>query len=303
MSDLSLVITTYNRAAVLWRLLDALKAQSDQDFQVVIGIDGSTDGTAEMLAGLRPGFDLAWVDTGCKGYGLAVARNMGILRSEGRAVVILDDDSFPDPGFVAAHKAAVTSGVISAGPRFPADPEGDPRLAWKAQELMRLPPRTPFTIPQMRHDWPNAYLLENNICLLREDWIAAGMFSERLKLYGFIGQEFFARAEFLGLRYQLCPEAAIRHHGDLAGDNGLHTSGKVRQTRRAELLRPTLMTARHFRAQVAWARARADGAPPPPLPSWRWQAWLALPWRLLRRALGQGRRWLGRQLAGAGGSR
>jgi len=291
-TDLSIVITTYNRARVVERLLGSLEAQSDRDFQVVVAIDGSTDGTAQMLAGLRPEFDLAWVDTECTGYGLAVARNMGILRAEGRAVVVLDDDSFPDPGFVAAHKAAVAPGVITAGPRFPADPEGDPRLAWKARELMRLPPLMPLTIPEMRRDWPTAYLLENNICLLREDWIAAGLFSERLKLYGFIGQEFFARAEFLGLTYQLCPQAAIRHHGELAGDNGLHNSGKKRQTRRAELLRPTLMTPRHFEAQIAWARARADGTPPPPLPSWQWQARLALPWRALRRVLGQGRRWV-----------
>lgn len=294
--SLTIVITTYNRAEVLRELLQSLEVQSDQDFQVIVAIDGSTDGTHEILAGLRPSFDLKWVDTECSEYGLAVARNMGILAADGQAVVVLDDDSFPDPDFVAAHKQSVRAGVITGGPRFPADPRNDPRLAWKMEEFLKLPPQVPFTIPELRRDWPKAMLLENNICLLREDWIAMGLFSERLKIYGFIGQEFFARADFFGLSFQLNPAASIRHRGELAGDNGLDTARKIRQTSRAQLLRPTLMTPRHFRAQIAWARALAEGRAVPQLPTWRWQAYLALPWRSMRRTIGRGKLWLRQRL-------
>jgi len=290
--DLSIVITTYNRAGVLKKLLKSLEAQSDNEFQVVVAIDGSTDGTNEMLAGLRAPYDLKWVDSKCKDYGLAVARNMGILAADRKAVVVIDDDSFPDPGFVAAHKETVRAGVITSGPRFPADPRADPRLAWKMEEFLKPPQRVPFTISEMRRDWPNVYLLENNICLPRADWIAMGLFSERLKLYGFIGQEFFARAQFFGLSFQLNPDASIRHYGELAGDNGLDTERKVRETRRAELLRPSLMSNRQMRAQIAWARAHADGEELPSFPAWKWRASLALPLRVLRRNLGHGRRWL-----------
>jgi hypothetical protein len=208
--------------------------------------------------------------------------------------VVLDDDSFPDPGFVAAHKSSARKGVITAGPRHPADAKTDPRLAWKMQELLRLPPLTPKSIPEMHRDWPNVYLLENNICLLREDWIGMGLFSERLKLYGFIGQEFFARAEFLEMQFQLNADAAIRHHGELAGDNGLHTAKKIKQTRRAELLRPTLMAPHHYEAQIAWARACADGKTAPDMPPWRWHARVLMPARALRRIAGRGKRWLRR---------
>src|SRR5690606_25062719 len=153
-------------------------------------------------------------------------------------------------GFVAAHKQSATRGVITGGPRKPAD-AGNHRMAWKMRELSRLPRLAPMSVGQLRRDWPNAFLIENNICMFRDDFIAMGMFSERLKMYGYIGQEFFGRSEFLGIKYQFNPDASVLHHGEFAGDNGLDLSRKLRQTRMAGLVRPSLMRPRHYRAQVA----------------------------------------------------
>lgn len=289
--EISLVITTFNRSAGLERLLQVLDDGPDRDFQVVVAIDGSTDDTEAMLARQRPGFDLKWVNTHCPDYGLAVARNAGILAADGRVVVVLDDDSFPEPGFIAAHRDSARPGVITGGPRRPSDP-ADTRMMAKVARLDSLPPLSPKTIRTLDRERPDLFLIENNISLLREDWIAMGLFSERLKLYGFIGQEFFARARFLDLSYQYNPAAAVMHHGEMEGDNGLRRSRKTRQTRMAALLRPTLMTPRHFQAQIAWARARADGAPEVTLPAWRVQAGLALPLRWLKTKAGEARRGL-----------
>lgn len=256
--DLSIVVTTFNRRQVLSELLAHLAGQSDLDFQVVVAIDGSTDGTADMLASLDMPYDLKWVDTRCDGYGLAVARNLGILAADGRAVAILDDDSFPRPDFVREHKRSARPGVITGGPREPAD-AGNTRMLWKMAELAKLPREVPMAIPELRREWPNAYLIENNICMLRDDFIGMGLFSERLKMYGYIGQEFFGRAEFLGIKYQYNHGAGLLHHGEFAGDNGLSTRRKERETRVADFLRPSLMRPHHYRAQVAWAQARVDG--------------------------------------------
>ena len=279
---LSIVITTFNRAPVLRRLLQGLVSQTDQDFQVVVAIDGSTDDTAGMLRSLRVPYDLKWADTRCRGYGLAVARNLGIIAADGPAVAILDDDSFPVDDFVSAHKRSVKPRVITGGPRDPAD-AGNERMRWKMRELGRLPPLVPMTLPRLREEWPNAYLIENNICMSRDDFIEMGLFSERLKMYGFIGQEFFARAEFLGLRYQYNPDAAIVHHGEFAGDNGLGSGRKARETRLSMLIRPSLMRPDHYRAQIAWARARSAGDVAP-LPAYAHRAAMAFPFRALRMA-------------------
>lgn len=282
--ELTLVITTYNRSHVLQRLLCNLQSQTDPEFQVVVAIDGSTDDTVEALGRLNPPYELKWVDTQCSDYGLAVARNRGIIAADGDAVVILDDDSVPCADFVAAHKRSVRSRTISGGPRNPSDPR-DERMAWKMQELSLLPANMPMLIGQLRHDWPNAYLIENNICLLREDWIHLGLFSERLKMYGFIGQEFFARAEHLGYRYQYNPEAAVIHHSEIEGDNGFLRSRKQRQVIVAAALRPSFQTPRQFQLQRAWAQQQVKSYPdvcnPPPFP---YQAALAFPYRLLRSA-------------------
>ncbi|WP_027715118.1 glycosyltransferase family 2 protein [Desulfuromonas sp. TF] len=294
--DLSIVITTYNRAPVLERLLLGLEDQTDCNFQVVVAIDGSTDGTEEMLAGLKTAYDLKWVNTHCTGYGLAVARNMGIAATDGEAVVIIDDDSFPEPGFVAAHKQSVVQRTITGGPRNPADP-ADVRMAWKMRELGRLPARTSMSFDQLRQEWPHAYLIENNICLFREDWIDIGLFSERLKMYGFIGQEFFARAEYLGYSYQYNPDAAILHHGEIEGDNGFLRKKKLRQIRLATFLRPTLMTPAHYQAQVEWARCLSEGRPETlSLPPFLLKAGLAFPWRYMRAVTTETRRHLRRWL-------
>lgn len=294
--DLTLVITSYNRSRFLQRLLLDLESQTDPAFQVVVAIDGSTDDTVEVLSQLNPTYDLKWIDTHCPGYGLAVARNRGILAADGHAVVILDDDSVPCTEFVAAHKRSVKRLTISGGPRNPADPLDD-RMAWKMRQLALVPPNTPMSIGQLRRDWPNAYLIENNICLFREDLIDLGLFSERLKMYGFIGQEFFARAEHLGYGYQYNPEAAVIHHSEMEGDNGFLRSRKQRQVAFSAALRPSFHTPRQFELQRAWARHQASSYPdacaPPPPP---YQAVLSFPYRFLRNAAAGTKRRLARWL-------
>ena len=268
---LSIVVTSYNRSKVLCRLLASLESQTVKDFEVVVAIDGSTDCTESVLQSLSTSFTLRWVNTHYEGYGLAVARNLGILASYGRAVVIIDDDSFPSPSFVEAHIHACASGVITGGKRPPSDPN-ELRMAWKTNELGKIPPLFPMSIPDLHLHYPNAYLIENNICLFREDWIKIGLFSERLKLYGFIGQEFFARAEYLGFFYQYAPGALVIHHGELEGDNGLSRKRKQRQIFFSRIIRPALMQPHHYLAQISWAKARSIGSPPPALPSY----WLSL---------------------------
>lgn len=281
--SLSIVVTTYNRAGVLRALLEHLTNQTDPDFQVVVAIDGSTDDTEAVLGSLSVPFELKWINTHCKGYGLAVARNLGILAADRQAVAILDDDSYPVPEYVAAHKASVAAGVITGGPRMPAN-AGNPRATWKLQELLKLPASTPMTIPHLRQTWPNAYLIENNICMRREDFIAMGLFSERLKMYGYIGQEFFARAEYLRLRYQLNPYAAVVHHGELAGDNGFSVRRKVFETRLAGLMRPTFMQPLHYETQRAWAKSVAEGRAAT-IPRYRLRLALDVTFRIVQRAL------------------
>ncbi len=249
---LSIVIATYNRSAFLKETLLALEDQTDKEFEVIIASDGSTDDTEDMVANLKTSFALKFVDTHCPDYGLAVARNRGILAAEGEAVAILDDDSVPEAQFVEAHKKGVRPGVISGGPRWPHNHD-DQRMAWKAKSLCAVDELTPLTIDEHRSKWPDAYLIENNISMYRDDLVRMGMFSERLKLYGFIGQEFFERADHLAFKFQVNHAAAIQHYGEIEGDNGLFRSRKSREVWVATMLRPSLSNPRQYKAQIEWA--------------------------------------------------
>ena len=219
--SLSIIITTYNRSEVLRQNLDKFQLQTDMDFEIVAAIDGSTDDTKEMLTNYKASFPIKWIDTLERDkYCLAKARNMGIVEATRPLVVILDDDSFPVPGFVAAHKAAAAQRVLTGGYRNSHDPKDSLHPKMK-RTLLKYGIRKPHPITER--------IVENNACMYRKDWLGCGMFSERFEGYGGCGQEFIARLAYQGFRYQFNPEAMIYHHREFEGDNGLTREMKDQQ--------------------------------------------------------------------------
>lgn len=105
--SLAVVIPTHNRRAILERTLDALAAQSQRDFRVVVVDDGSTDGTWDWLqsraaSALPPRLAVARQEN----LGQGRARNHALRLVEEELVVFLGDDIIPRPDFIAEHRAA-----------------------------------------------------------------------------------------------------------------------------------------------------------------------------------------------------
>jgi peptidoglycan/xylan/chitin deacetylase (PgdA/CDA1 family)/GT2 family glycosyltransferase len=114
---LSVVIPSFDRREALRRCLEALGRQTADPaaFEVVVVLDGSTDGSAEMLAGLRPRHALR-VERKPNG-GVASARNRGLELAAAPVVLFLDDDIVATPGLVEAHLRAHEEGeVMAMGP-------------------------------------------------------------------------------------------------------------------------------------------------------------------------------------------
>jgi GT2 family glycosyltransferase len=84
----SVIIPTYNRAAMIQEALDSVLAQSYSDFEVIVVDDGSTDGTAAALA--RYGDTLRVLSQARRG--VAAARNSGVRIAKGKYVAFLDSD-------------------------------------------------------------------------------------------------------------------------------------------------------------------------------------------------------------------
>jgi GT2 family glycosyltransferase len=89
---LSVVIPTYNRSALLGRILSALRGQTlpPDRYEVILVDDGSTDGTAELGAELAKEGAVRFLQSGHRG--VAAARNTGIQAAKGDIVVFTDDD-------------------------------------------------------------------------------------------------------------------------------------------------------------------------------------------------------------------
>lgn len=106
---LSLVLPTYNKRAFLAAALRALERQTlaREAFEVVVVVDGATDGSAELVAALRPGYTLRHVVQ--PNAGLAAARNRGTAEATGEHVLFMDDDILLDP----AHLERLAAGLAA----------------------------------------------------------------------------------------------------------------------------------------------------------------------------------------------
>ena len=119
MPRITIQLCTYNRAALLERVLDACFEQTVPagDYEVVLVNDGSSDATPEVIARAAARATCAFVVIDQQNAGLAKGRNAGIARAGGERIVFIDDDVLPLPNFVAehlrsheAHPAAIVRG-------------------------------------------------------------------------------------------------------------------------------------------------------------------------------------------------
>jgi len=115
--DLSVVIATYNRADLLRSCLDALGRQEPVSgtFEVVVVVDGSTDGSRALLAEYRSPYVLRVIHQ--DNAGQCQALNRGVSEAAGRFCLLLDDDVLGGPNLVAGHLDAQQKhdGVLGVG--------------------------------------------------------------------------------------------------------------------------------------------------------------------------------------------
>lgn len=88
---ISIIMTTFNREALLPRAIDSILAQDMGDWELIIIDDGSTDNTRTVLE------TYASIDNRINHFhqpnaGLSAARNAGIAKSHGAFVTFLDSD-------------------------------------------------------------------------------------------------------------------------------------------------------------------------------------------------------------------
>jgi glycosyltransferase involved in cell wall biosynthesis len=91
--EVSVIIPTYNRRAMLLEAVDSVLAQSFESFELIVVDDGSTDGTAEHLTRLEKRIRIERIDH----RGPAAARNRGVELARAPLIAFLDSDDLWSP--------------------------------------------------------------------------------------------------------------------------------------------------------------------------------------------------------------
>ena len=95
----SVVIPTYNRARCLAEAVDSVLAQEEAEVELIVVDDGSTDGTAHMLAGYGEAIRVLRQEN----RGVSAARNAGIAAAQAELLAFLDSDDVWLPGKLRAQ--------------------------------------------------------------------------------------------------------------------------------------------------------------------------------------------------------
>ncbi len=116
---ISVIITTYNRPDALTATVEAFFSQDDQDFEIIIADDGSSNNTRECIASLkqRSPVPLIHVWQADQGFRAAAARNKGTLAAGGNYIIFLDGDCMPQRNFIAQHRQLALRGYLVSGSR------------------------------------------------------------------------------------------------------------------------------------------------------------------------------------------
>jgi succinoglycan biosynthesis protein ExoO len=104
--SVSVVIAAFDAAACIARAVDSALAQSAPPAEIIVVDDGSTDGTAELVAGLARAEPRLKLLRQPANRGPAAARNRGIAAAAGDWIAILDADDVFQPERLAYLLAA-----------------------------------------------------------------------------------------------------------------------------------------------------------------------------------------------------
>ena len=100
--SISIVIPVHGRAQLTRACLDALLCESAPDRELIVVDDASTDTTPELLASYGDSIRALRMD---ENVGYAQACNAGAAAAGGEALLFLNNDTEPQPGWLAALRA------------------------------------------------------------------------------------------------------------------------------------------------------------------------------------------------------
>jgi len=202
---ISVVIPTYNRRDTLARTLPTVLAQdfpADQ-YEVVVVVDGSTDGTIDLLHTFQQNRLLRVLEQ--PRCGPAAARNAGVDGARGELVLFLDDDILCERELIKQHVAAhagpdplVVHGPMFVAPGSPGTLVAESTRIWYQDFYGRFAPEFGLRLPADT-------FLASNSSMRRSTFLACGGFDEHIPSKE--DTELGLRLWKMGLKFRYVPTA------------------------------------------------------------------------------------------------
>ena len=226
----SVIIATYNSADLLSETLRQLTRQTipTDEFEVIIGDDGSTDRTADVVRSYADLLHIKYFFQEDHGFRVASARNGAARMAVGALLVILDTGSMVGPEFLAAHLAAHEGGESRravVGPSYGYNPDVpmvgvDELLAQMTPELVveryrhlsefqdvRQPYLVGCGMDLRKRTLPWKAFWTGNCSIRTDDFRRVGAFEERFHGWGGEDMELGFRLHRAGLTIELAEAA------------------------------------------------------------------------------------------------
>jgi len=175
----SVVIPAHNSAAFISEALESVRAQTFQDFEVIVVDDGSTDNTWQAIqgcAGWFPGRFCSIRVEPPQNKGPAGARNLGIRQAKGEFVAFLDSDDLWVPEHLA-HAYDAFHSHKEAGVFVGQGDLGGNRLYHSIRNFTWPGPRPQEASSQLLR---GCYFPLPSLCVRRDLLLALGGFREDL---------------------------------------------------------------------------------------------------------------------------
>ena len=273
MTDVSIIIVSYNTAALTLAAIQSVYDESRLSFELFVVDNASSDGSADAIAKRFPLVRLIRLDSN---VGFAAANNLAANEACGRYVLLLNPDTVVLDAAIDTLVAFADDhpeyGIYGGSTFFP-DGSRNPTSGWMrptawslfcvATGLARLFPSSRVFNPESLAGWSPDAPREVDVvtgCFLlasREVWERLGGFDPRFFMYA-EDADLCLRARKAGLRPVLVPSARIVHYGGASEPKRADKMVRL-FTAKAQLCRAHY-SGLHARACVAmlgfWALAR-----------------------------------------------
>jgi GT2 family glycosyltransferase len=224
--DISIILCSYNRAAVLQRCLDYLSKQTfpKERWELVLVNDGSTDTTDELIRNGQFPFQYQYIQQ--SNTGLAGARNSAIRAARGNFLLLINDDTLADPDLLENHWKAqrlYPHSLILGGFDY------EPDLLDSAFMQVIHQSDIIFDFANLRPGTQNSYMVSYtcNLLVPAQGYDQAGLFDERYKSYGVEDTEMGYRLFRSGYPVTYYPKAHALHAHKITMDELITRHQKV----------------------------------------------------------------------------